>query len=348
MPELWELQQMQGLPLSIKVRKTELRVREWANHFDGDVYLSFSGGKDSSVLKHIIDSMGLNIPSVFIDTGLEYPEVREFARQQPNVTTIKPSMNFRSVIQTYGYPVASKEVAQIVREAKIGLGRNDGSYLYRIQKLKGEYRDKHGNLSKFNKKKWGFLLDAPFSVSEQCCKVMKKDPAKKYERETGYHPIIATMADESAMRKQRWLRYGCNAFHDSKRPSSNPMSFWTEKDVLLYLILKKMPYASVYGQLKTTYRGQVLPPHSVRRIMEVMPEAEMEFQIQTTGVDRTGCMFCCFGCHLEKAPNRFQRMQKTHPNQWNFCMKPVSDGGLGLREILKYLGIPHSGEGGEP
>ena len=82
--------------------------------------------------------------------------------------------------------------------------------------------------------------------------------------------------------------------------------------------------------------------------MDVMPEAEKEFSIHTTGVDQTGCMFCCFGCHLEKAPNRFQRMQKTHPNQWNFCMKPVEDGGLGLREILEYLGVPYSSKGGKP
>jgi len=238
---------------------TQERIMTWYHLHGGSVYLSFSGGKDSTVLKSIVDDMGLNIPSVFVDTGLEYPEVRSFAMSQPGVTVLKPEMNFKKVIETYGYPAVSKEVAQIVREAKIGLERNDGSYQYRILKLKGELRDKNGNLSKFNKKKWGFLLDAPFKVSEQCCDVMKKRPVKKYEHDTGRVPIIGTMAVESAMRTQRWLRYGCNAF-DAKRPSSNPLSFWTENDILLYLVLKHLRYASVYGQIKCKFADQVIPP----------------------------------------------------------------------------------------
>lgn len=339
MHTLDELRMKQALPLSIKIRMTQERIMTWYHLHGGSVYLSFSGGKDSTVLKSIVDDMGLNIPSVFVDTGLEYPEVRSFAMSQPGVTVLKPEMNFKKVIETYGYPAVSKEVAQIVREAKIGLERNDGSYQYRILKLKGELRDKNGNLSKFNKKKWGFLLDAPFKVSEQCCDVMKKRPVKKYEHDTGRVPIIGTMAVESAMRTQRWLRYGCNAF-DAKRPSSNPLSFWTENDILLYLVLKHLRYASVYGQIKCKFADQVIPPHSVRRIMEVHPELERDMEFYLTGVPRTGCMFCMFGCHLEKAPNRFQRMQDTHPNQWKFCMKPVSEGGLGEQEVLEYLGVP--------
>lgn len=342
MPELWELAQMQSLPLSAKIIKTRRRVQEWYDHWDGDVYLSFSGGKDSTVLKDIIDRMRLDIPSVFIDTGLEYPEVRDFARSQPGVTILRPEMNFRQVILQYGYPVASKEIAQIVREAKIGLRRNDGSYLYRIQTLNGERKGKDGKPSRFNKKKWKFLLDAPFEVSEQCCKIMKKDPAKRYERETGRHPIIATMAEESAMRKQRWLRYGCNAFNDSNRPASNPMSFWTEKDVLLYLLLNDIPYAKVYGDIVAQYLGCHLLGRSARWLLKTRPSIEQKINVSTTGADRTGCMFCCFGCHLEKEPNRFQRIQHTHPKQWEYCLKPVAKGGLGLKEVLDYIKVPYS------
>lgn len=339
MPEAWQLTQMQGLPLELKVRKTILRIREWYEAWDGDVYTSFSGGIDSTVLKDIVDGLGLNIPSVFVDTGLEYPEVRNFARSQSKVTVLHPSMNFRKVIMEYGYPVVSKEVARVVREAKIGLERNDGSYAFRIAKLNGTLKDKNGNPSKFNMKKWKFLLDAPFDISEKCCKVMKKDPCKEYEKKTGRKPIIGTMAEESGIRRQRWIRHGCNAF-EGDRPASNPLSFWTHKDILLYIVTRKLPYASVYGQIRAEYRGQVIPPHSVRRIMEVCPALEPELKLYNTGVPRTGCMFCMFGCHLEKTPNRFQRMQETHPNQWKFCMKPVSEGGLGEREVLEFLGVP--------
>lgn len=76
------LKQMQSLPLDIKVQMTKLRIKAWYDHWDGDVYVSFSGGKDSTVLKHIVDSMYDDIPSVFINTGLEYPEVRQFALKQ--------------------------------------------------------------------------------------------------------------------------------------------------------------------------------------------------------------------------------------------------------------------------
>ena len=321
------LRQLQSLPLEGKIILTQKRISEWYDHWDGQVYVSFSGGKDSTVLKHLVENTpGVHdVPSVFVDTGLEYPEVRTFATSQPNVTIVRPEMRFDKVIQTYGYPVASKEVAQMVREARIGLARDDGSYAYRIAKLRGELKDKNGNPSIFNQKKWEFLLDAPFLISEKCCVVMKKTPAKKYEKETGRKPIIGTMASESRLRQQRWLRYGCNAFGDKKRPSSNPLSFWTEQDILEYLRRYNLPYASVYGEIVETGKG-----------------------LKTTGCTRTGCMFCMFGAQCDKKPNRFQQMQKTHPRPYAYCMKPVEEGGLGLREVLEYLNIPYESDGETP
>lgn len=306
-----DLIQLQSLPLEQKILLTQKRVREWYEHYQGQVYVSFSGGKDSTVLKHIVESIYDDVPSVYVDTGLEYPEVRQFAMSQPNVTTVKPEKTFKQVIEEYGYPIVSKEVAQCVREAKIGLERNDGSYAFRIAELRGDRRNKNGELSKFNLKKWGFLLDAPFRISEKCCNEMKKKPAKKYERETGRKPIIGTMAEESRMRWQRWVRHGCNAYSDN-RPVSNPISFWTEQDVLEYLRRYNLPYASVYG--------------------EIMEE---EGKLQTTGCTRTGCVFCGFGCHLEKGENRFQRLKHTHPQLWSYCMDK-----LGMREVLAYINVP--------
>ena len=58
----------------------------------------------------------------------------------------------------------------------------------------------------------------------------------------------------------------------------------------------------------------------------------------SSGESRTGCMFCAFGEHLEPQPNKFQRMQITHPKQWEYCMKPVDQGGLGLSIPLDYIG----------
>lgn len=323
----YDLAQMQSLPLEAKIIMTQERIRQWYEHWDGQVYVSFSGGKDSTVLKHIVDDMYDDVPALFVNTGLEYPEIQKFAIAQKNVVTVRPEMRFDEVLKTYGYPVVSKEVAQIVREARIGLERGDGSYLFRIQKLRGEYRDKNGNLSSFNKKKWGFLLDAPFSISEQCCNVMKKKPAKKYEKETGRKPFIGTMASESALRKQRWIKYGCNASGDKKRPSSNPLSFWTENDILQYIEEYNVPYCSVYGEVVKSENGYA-----------------------TTGCSRTGCIFCVLGCHLQKEPNRFQQLKETHPRQYEYCIGggEMVDGkwqpskeGLGLGKVLDYIGVKY-------
>ena len=122
-----DLQQMQSLPLDIKVTMTKRRIIDWYDYWQGDVYLSFSGGKDSTVLKHIIDDMYLDIPSVFVNTGLEYPEIQKFAMSQPNVTTVRPTMMFPNVVKEYGYPVISKDVARNVQYARIG-GENNVYY----------------------------------------------------------------------------------------------------------------------------------------------------------------------------------------------------------------------------
>ena len=68
---------------------------------------------------------------------------------------------------------------------------------------------------------------------------------------------------------------------------------------------------------------------------------EKDFEFYTTGVSRTGCMFCAFGAHLESCPNRFQQMKETHPKQYEYCMKPVEAGGLGMAEVLDYIGVDH-------
>lgn len=119
--ELWELQQMQSMSLDSKIAMTVTRIKGWLKTFDDQCYISFSGGKDSTVLVDIIhNKMGRkDIPLVFIDTGLEYPEIREFVRSYGDkVTWLKPKMNFRQVIEKYGYPFISKEVSESVSGAR--------------------------------------------------------------------------------------------------------------------------------------------------------------------------------------------------------------------------------------
>ena len=116
---LQELQMLQALPLAVKVEKTKLRIREWVDRYGEDgVYVSFSGGKDSTVLLHLARQMYPNLKAVFVDTGLEYPEIRAFVKTFDNVEWLKPKMNFRQVIEKYGYPFISKEVSECVDGAR--------------------------------------------------------------------------------------------------------------------------------------------------------------------------------------------------------------------------------------
>lgn len=124
MPTINELQTLQQLPLEVKVLKTKERIREWVRHWGVDgVYISFSGGKDSTVLLHIVRELYPSVEAVFVDTGLEYPEIRDFVKTFDNVTWLKPKMNFKKVIEKYGYPFISKEVSEKVSEVRKWLDR---------------------------------------------------------------------------------------------------------------------------------------------------------------------------------------------------------------------------------
>ena len=299
-----DLKTMQNWSLERKIRVTQTRIIEWYQHWEGKVYVSFSGGKDSTVLLDLARRIYPDIEAVFVDTGLEYPEIKEFVRTKENVTWLKPKMNFRQVIETYGYPVISKAIADYACTAQ----KNPQSKTAKM--LRGEFKSMFGGRGKY-----AYLADAPFKISGQCCSVMKKRPMKKFVKETGKHPIIGTMASESTNRRNAWLKNGCNAYQKSD-PTSTPMSFWTEQDVLTYLKKFEIPYSKIYGDI-------------------IYDEVKKCYK--TTGLERSGCMFCMFGVHLEKEPNRFQRMAVTHPQLYDYCINK-----LGCGKVLDYIGVDYS------
>ena len=341
MPTKDDLRYFQALPLDIKVAMTRQRIREWVREYgSGGVYVSFSGGKDSTVLLHIVRQDFPDVEAVFVNTGLEYPEIQRFVQTFDNVTRLRPTMRFDEVIRKYGYPIISKEVAETVSQARKSLERNDGKYTYRLQKLYGTLKDKDGNPSIFNTTKYEPLLHVDFLVSQECCNVMKKKPTKNFEKQTGKTPIIATMAEESLLRTQRWLKEGCNAF-EAKRPSSKPMSFWTEQDVLQYIKQNDIPLASVYEDIEYATDPEQL------RLWDCFGGECGSDPLATTGCDRTGCIFCAFGCHLDGDTSRFQRLKQTHPRQYEYCIgggaydtdglwKP-NDKGLGMGHVFDEL-----------
>lgn len=301
---------LQSLPLEVKIEKTKLRIKEWYEEFNGNVYISFSGGKDSTVLLDIARYLYPDIKAVFVDTGLEYPELRKFVKTIDNVEWIKPEKNFKEVINEYGWNFPSKDVAQAVYYARNGS-------TWAINKLNGLNKD--GTESDFKKryKKYQYLVDAPFKISNKCCLIMKEKPFAQYHKRTGLYPINATMTNESVRRRDAWLHTGCNAF-DANNPISKPMSFWDEQDILRYLKDKEVLFCSVYGDIVEDEKGK----------------------LSTTGEKRTGCMWCPVGSHLDKV-NKYQRMKITHPKVYDYCMRPTDDGGLGMKSFLDYIKVPY-------
>lgn len=154
--------------------------------------------------------------------------------------------------------------------------------------------------SPYNKEKWlPIARDMPFLVSHYCCYVMKKLPLAKYQREIKRYPYLGTLAVESRMRTQAWIRHGCNAF-DGTKITSQPLSFWTEQDILKYIVKYGLDICSVYGKIKQQENGS----------------------FHCTGCQRTGCIFCCFGINLDsKGEERFLRLKETHPRQYKYCIE---------------------------
>ncbi len=286
------LKQRQAYPLDLKIGLSLNRIRHWYDRYAGRVYVAFSGGKDSTVLLHLVRSICPEIPAVFVDTGLEYPEIRDFVRETANVTWLRPRMTFKQVIEKKGWPVVSKVVARAVCRIR-SPGSSEAS---KHKTLYGDARGSYGKLPN----RWRFLLDAPFHISDRCCEVMKINPILEWFRTEGRAGFVGTMAADSNSRRKQYLTKGCY-LSDLRVPRCTPMAFWTDIDVWDYIEQFDVPYCPIYDG----------------------------------GVRHTGCMFCAFGVVNEGSPNRFQLMQRSHPQIWRYCMDT-----LGMREVLDYLGVP--------
>jgi len=298
----------QSLDLETKELLTNQRIFQAKMKFH-NTYVAFSGGKDSTVLLHLVRKQFPDIPAVFVDTGLEYPEIREFVKTIDNVIWLKPKMNFKKVIEEYGFPLISKMQSQYIECAR-NAPKDSAT---RQIRMNGKYEDEKEFINIFGEKQieysgiknygisecWKYLIDAPFKISDKCCNVMKKEPFHRYEKETNRKAFIGIMADESIQRQKQYIQHGCNAFNMSN-PQSRPIMFWKEKDIWDYIKKHNLKYSSIYDK----------------------------------GLKRTGCIFCGFGVHCEKRPNRFDILKKLHPKLYDYCMDK-----LGIYDVLKYIGI---------
>ena len=223
------------LPLDVKILLSQYRIKQFHKFKAGEVYVSYSGGKDSIVLLHLVRSVYPGVEGVFFDNHLEYPDIREFISRQENIRRITPKLKFKEVVEKYGYPVVSKENSRKIHEI-----RNTKSDLLRHNRMNGNHKG-NGKLPE----KWKYLIDAPFKISDRCCYYLKKQPAENYEKETGRSPYIGMKSQDSRLREH--TLHQCNIY-DDKRPRSNPLSFWTDADVWQYIKDNNLEYPAIYDR----------------------------------------------------------------------------------------------------
>lgn len=334
-----ELKELQSLPLGDKIKMTKEILERYIDYHGKDIcYMSLSGGIGSTVLYFLLKEVEPTIPAVFINTRNEYPEVvkhvyllkaqnnKKYAKKMrkylpyndprnigDTITVMFPEMLQREVFMKKGYLVFSKKVTRQLSDCRSFMKQNPDGYF-----KEDRFKNKMNTENRYSvSKRYRYLLAAPFPIKEGCCQCLKHSVFERYQRQTGRTcAITGEQASESIARKKSFEKYGALGY-DRVTAKCMPLGFWTQQDLLEFIVTYNIPYATCYGDI----------------IRE-------NGKYKTTGETRTGCMFCTAGIQYEKGTNRFQRMRTTHPRHFNYMMKPLEEGGLGMGEVLKWMNIP--------
>lgn len=294
-----ELKERQGWSLDQKIDHSLGVIDQFVSRLGIDhVYVSFSGGKDSTIVLWLARKLYPEIKAVFCNTGNEFPDIVRFVREErdlrgANIEIIQPKMKPKEVLERYGFPLVSKEVSGFCKD-------------YRVNKESVRARRADGRLkTKYNGEvpnKWKYLFYEPYMTSGYCCNKLKKEPFRLYEKVNNVSPILGIMADESSQRTTNYVRNGgCNVFSDGGTSKSMPLSIWLEQDIWDCIGRYKIPIADIY------YKGQ----------------------------KRTGCMFCGFGAAF-KDDYRFNVLYKLYPKWYDKFMK-YENNGVTYREALRKM-----------
>lgn len=288
---LKELKERQSWTLDQKIDHSLGVIDQFYQRLNGKCYVSFSGGKDSTIVLWLARKIYPNIKGCFCNTGNEYPDIVKFVRTFDNIDWIKPKMKPKQVLEKCGFPLVSKNVSHILGIAK----RNPNGVCYHNYIL-------HEKESLYSvPTKWGYLYNEPYMVDSQCCSILKKHPFREYEQNTGLMPILGILASESRLRQKQYIRNGgCNVF-DGSQIKSMPLSIWLESDVLECIKKYNIEISEIYKK----------------------------------GLDRTGCMFCGYGCTF-KDDNRFKILMTLYP-KWYETFMNYTNNGHTYREALRKL-----------
>lgn len=291
----------QKLPLKQKIEISIAKIKEFYEAMDSQTYVSFSGGKDSTVLLHLVRSIYPSVKAVWGNTTNEDVDVIKFVKTIDNVDVVIPKMNFVKVVENYGFPLVSKMVARQIKDFKNPTQANAKTRNLWLTGISGTGKESR---NKKLSEKWKFLIDEPFDITSKCCDILKKEPLARYEKQTGLKPFIGVMAAEGGQRANNIVKYGCNII-DSDSPKSRPLSFWTEKDIWAYAELHNIRFAECYYD--RTVNGQFLAAEQ-----------------------RTGCTFCGFGYQFENnslfESDRFTKQKIKNPARYKKIMQLKNNG----------------------
>lgn len=237
--DIKELKEKQSWTLYQKIDHSLGVIDQFISRLNGQVYVGFSGGKDSAVLLDLCRIIKPDIKAVFCNTGNEYPDIVRFVRELKNtegynIEIIYPKLKPREVFEKYGFPLVSKSTSAIIGKVR----RNPNGKVFENFVVKRESIFKLAE-------KWMFLIDEKFDVSEKCCYQLKKKPFHEYHLNSGLFPISGEMAAESVQRQMKYLQAGgCNQFGDIT--ISKPLSIWLEEDIWNYIKDRKLKIADIY------------------------------------------------------------------------------------------------------
>ena len=287
----------------MKIQKSIRVIEEYYEKYDGDVYIS-RGGVDSAVVAWLAQQSIYKDRIENVSIASCEPVENTRLNKSDGVTLLKSETGKIEVIEKWGYPLISKQVAMSISR----YARTKHNWV-KERRLNG-YMGRNGKVIMDGSipKKYQGLIYAPFELSEKCCDVTKKNPLKKYEKKSKKYPITGEMASESRLREQEYLKHGC-IMHDKKRPKCTPIGFWTDQDVKECVIRYGIKISELYGEV-------------------VEEKKDDKVLLKFSGEQRSGCEICSFGIMFDK--ERFERMKKNKPNMYNYMMR----GGKWIRKEL--------------
>ena len=330
---------MQALPYEIKVRRAELRAREFIEKLDDmglEAHVSV-GGLDSIVLLLFLRRIGIDIPAISV-SSLEDKSIQA-VHKELGIIRITPGKPKTQILQEYGFPVISKKIAGRIDTLQHPTEKNK---TVRHAIITGEC-GAQGHYAKNSRmkmpQKWLKLFAgyenenegtnykiAPFLVSNKCCLYMKEQPCEKWAKEHNSRPFIGLMASEGGQREEALIEHGCNYFGKNVIRSA-PFAPFLRQDLLQLALDLNVPVPEIYGEIARKPDGT----------------------LYTTGAQRTGCSMCGFGVHMEKRPHRFDQLRQRNPKEWEFwmyrcCTDPKTGEKYGWGRVLDYIGVPWEDE----